>query len=91
VFEAVVAILAQPAVNTAPEAISASRFRFEPVSRAKELPIMGVPSEEWWYGLLFKVDFVATSCADQRDNVKLRVRQAGEKEYRIARSKQKFY
>ena len=40
---------------------------------------MGVPSEGGSTVLLFKVDSEATSCADQRDNVKLRVRQAGGK------------
>jgi len=58
---AVDAMFEQPAVKTALDAISASRFRFEPVSRAKELPIMGVPSERWWCGLLFKVMVVLTS------------------------------
>jgi hypothetical protein len=38
-------IFEQPAENTTLDASSASRFRFEPVSRAELLPIMGVPSE----------------------------------------------
>jgi hypothetical protein len=52
-LRAVDIIFEQPAVNKALEASKTSRLRFVPVSWGRLLPIMGIPSEGLFSGLLY--------------------------------------